>query len=99
MAKPENPTILDLDEGTELVRLAEAVIPAPGVEVVKHVRGWWVVMREARLERQLGQSLDRLGRNPGHRRNRRLDPHLDPSAPSRERHLWQGTAAWRISGV
>ena len=64
MAEPDDAAVLDVDECTELVRLAEAVIPAPGVEIVEHVRWRLVVVGEARLERQLGESLDRLGRDP-----------------------------------
>ena len=67
--------VVDLDPGLELVGLAEEVVLLHRVEVEQPVERRLVVVGDAPLERQLRHALDRLGRDPGDGRDRRLDAH------------------------
>jgi hypothetical protein len=67
--------VLDLDPRTELVRLAEHVRLAEPVQALDPIRRWIVVMGDPKLEWQLGHAVDRLGRDPRQRSDRRLDTH------------------------
>jgi hypothetical protein len=58
---------VDLDERTELVRLAEAVARAELVEIRQSIGRWLVVVRDADLERNLRRAGDRLRWDPRNR--------------------------------
>jgi hypothetical protein len=66
MAGAHDPAVVDLDEGAQLVRLAEAVARPELLEIVDPVRRRLVVVGDAELERDLRRAADGLGRNPGH---------------------------------
>src|SRR5438477_4348523 len=67
--------VVELDPCTQLVRLAEGVRLAKSLEVFELVRRRLVVVGDAHLERELRHARDRLGRNPGDRRDGLLDSH------------------------
>ena len=61
LTEVDDPPVLDLDPGSQLVREAKAVGPAQLVEVVDHVGRRLVVVRNPDLERELGrEAVDRL---------------------------------------
>ena len=62
--------VLDLDEGAQLVRLAELVARSQLLEIVEVIRRRVVVVGDAELERDLRRSRDRFGGDPGHGRHR-----------------------------
>jgi hypothetical protein len=76
-----DPTVLDLDERPELVRLAEPIRRPELLEVGQGVRRRLVVVGDAQLERDLRRAGDRLGRDPRDRGDGRLvtaDSHRIP---------------------
>ena len=74
VAVADDPSVLDLDERPELVRLAEPIRPAKLLEVVELVGRRLVVVGHAHLERDLREAGDGLRRDPGDRRDGRFDP-------------------------
>ena len=50
MAMLDDAAIIDLDERTQLVRLAEAIVAAQRLQILDGHRWWRVVMGEANLE-------------------------------------------------
>jgi hypothetical protein len=54
VAVVDDAAVLDLDPGPQLVGEPEAVGSLERVQVLEHVRRWWVVVGDPEAERQLG---------------------------------------------
>jgi hypothetical protein len=69
--------VLDFDPRLQVVRLPKAVLVVEALEValLEPIGRRVVVVSDAQLERNGRQAVDRLRRNPGERRYRRLDTH------------------------
>jgi hypothetical protein len=67
VAGVRDPSIFDLDECAELVRLTEAIARPELLEILKPIRRRLVVVGNADLEWDFRRAGDRLRRDPGHR--------------------------------
>src|SRR5262245_44459096 len=88
--------VLDLDERTQLVGLAETVARAEIVETIDPIRRRFVVVGDPELERDLRWAGDRLRWDPrdgDHRRFEALQDHRDLVSGWRTRGYATGHAA------
>jgi len=78
LAVVDDPAVFDLDPRRKVVREAEPVVVAHPLQRrdVDTAGRRAVVVTDAQLERSLHHPLDRFGRYPRHRRDRRLETHV-----------------------
>jgi len=70
------PVVVNVDPRAQMVGEPKPVRRAQRIQVVDLVGRRFVVVGDAHLERQLGHSLHRFGRDPGDRGHRRFDTHF-----------------------